>query len=299
MKTWKLLIALTLLPFAAMADINIQGVGGVSNWYFQADFDKMRSTEAGKPLYAWMQKEVFAEINRESGIRLDRDLEQLIAQSDGADGVILVLNGKVRQETRDQIMAIAATQNIDLAPRKAGRRQYFFIEGNADTKKDEDNPFENGAFLSFDIRDKVILTSSEAEMRSLLDNGGRVRPRDARAMIMFSAENSLMEAGIETEPDGSEDWDSNIMKNTEEAALLVADAKGKLGVEAQLVSKEPEMAESLASIVRGLISLQVFNDELDPELATLLKETRVDVRDRVLSISIALDPNVVVDALNQ
>lgn len=299
MRYLKLLVALTLLPFAAMADINIQGVGGVSNWYFQADFEKMRNTDAGKPLYAWMQREIFDEVNKESGIQLDRDLEQLIAQSDGADGVIVVMNGTVRQETRDQIMAIAATQNIDLAPRKAGRKQYFFIEGDPDAKNDDDNPFESGAFLSFDIKDKVILTSSETQMQTMLDNGGRLKPRNARAMIMFSAENSLMEAGIETKPDAAEDWDSNIMKNTEEAALLIADAKGKLGVEAQLVSKEPEMAESLASIVRGLISLQVFNDELDPELAALIKETRVDVRDKVLSISIALDPNVVVDALNQ
>ncbi|MDJ0916873.1 MAG: hypothetical protein QNJ05_03850 [Woeseiaceae bacterium] len=298
MKYLKLLVALTLLPVAAVADINIQGVGGVSNWYFQADFEKMRNTEAGKPLYAWMQEEVFDELNRESGIELDKDLEQLIAQSDGNDGVIVVMNGTVRQETRDQIMAIAAIQNIDLAPRKAGRKQYFFIEGDPDSNQGDENPFEDGAFLSFDVKDKVILTSSESQMKSLLDNGGKLKKRNSRAMIMFSAENTLMEAGIETKPDASEDWDSNIMKNTEEAALLIADAKGKLGVEAQLVSKEPEMAESLASIVRGLISLQVFNEELDPELATLLKETRVDVKDRVLSISIALDPNVVVDSLN-
>ena len=208
------------------------------------------------------------------------------------------MNDTVRQETRDQIMAIAAIQNIDLAPRKAGRKQYFFIEGDPDSNQGDENPFEDGAFLSFDVKDKVILTSSESQMKSLLDNGGKLKKRNSRAMIMFSAENTLMEAGIETKPDASEDWDSNIMKNTEEAALLIADAKGKLGVEAQLVSKEPEMAESLASIVRGLISLQVFNEELDPELATLLKETRVDVKDRVLSISIALDPNVVVDSLN-
>ncbi len=298
MKYLKLLVALTLLPVAAMADINIQGVGGVSNWYFQADFEKMRTTEAGKPLYAWMQEEVFDEINEESGIQLDQDLEQLIAQSDGNDGVIVVMNGTVRQETRDQIMAIAAIQNIDLAPRKAGRKQYYFIEGEPGAKKDDENPFEEGAFLSFDIKDKVILTSSESQMQSMLDNGGKLKKRNSRAMIMFSAENTLMEAGIETKPDASEDWDSNIMKNTEEAAVLIADAKGKLGVEAQLVSKEPEMAESLASIVRGLISLQVFNEELDPELASMLKETRVDVKDRVLSISIALDPNVVVDSLN-
>ena len=57
------------------------------------------------------------------------------------------------------------------------------------------------------------------------------------------------------------------------------------------------MAESLASIVRGLISLQVFNDDMDPEIATFLQNTDVDVDGNKLTISVALDPEVVVAAI--
>lgn len=295
MKFLKYLIL--LLPLAANADIQIDGMGAVKDWYFQADFERMRSTEAGKPLYAWMKGEVFKEVREESGIDLDKVLNQVIAQSDGDDGVILLVNGNIRQEHKDQVMALAATQNVELAPRKAGRREYFYVEGDGSRKDDE--PFSDGAYFSFAIDDKLLLTSSEEQMKALLDNGARLKPRDSGAMIMFSAEQAFVEAGIETTADASEQWDSNIMKNTEQAAVLVADAGGKIGVEARLVSKEAQMAESLASIVRGLISLQAFNDEMDPEIAGLLKATKVDVRDRTLSVSIALDPDVVVSILNQ
>ncbi len=57
------------------------------------------------------------------------------------------------------------------------------------------------------------------------------------------------------------------------------------------------MANSLASIVRGLISLQVFNDDLDPEVAQFLQNTTVDVDDRTLVVKVVLDPRVVVETL--
>ena len=76
--------------------------------------------------------------------------------------------------------------------------------------------------------------------------------------------------------------------------MLLADLGDKLGFEAQLMTNEAEMANAMASIARGLISLQAFNDELDPELSTILQSTSVDVIDNTLKIALALDPAVVV-----
>ena len=92
-------------------------------------------------------------------------------------------------------------------------------------------------------------------------------------------------------------WDSNILSNTEQAALLVADEAGKIAIQAQLVTAEQEMANSLASIVRGLISLQVFNDDLDPEISEFLRNLTVNVDDRTLVVKVALDPKLVVETL--
>jgi hypothetical protein len=58
------------------------------------------------------------------------------------------------------------------------------------------------------------------------------------------------------------------------------------------------MAESLASIVRGLISLAMFSEEMDPEVSEFLKGTTVAVDGSSLRIKLALDPESVVVALD-
>jgi hypothetical protein len=58
------------------------------------------------------------------------------------------------------------------------------------------------------------------------------------------------------------------------------------------------MADSLASIVRGLISLQVFNDELDPEIASLLQNTTVETVGNALTIKITLDPEIIIAVID-
>lgn len=290
MKHLKLLAALLLLPFAANADFEIEGVEGISDWYFHADFDNMRNTPSGKKIYAWLEAEAFDELREEAGIDIDKDLDQLIAMSDGQDDIVILANGTLRQEHKDQIMAVAAIQNVELAPRKAGKREYYYVEGEGG----QGEPFEDGAFFSFDLKNKLIVTSSEDKMKELLGNGGRLEMRSNNTMVMFSAKN----ANVGQPTDGGEDWDSNIMQNTEEAKVLIADDAGKVRVEAQLVTTEAEMADSLASIVRGLISLQAFNEDIEPEMSDILKTTKVDVSDRTLSISLSLDADTVVEAMD-
>jgi hypothetical protein len=98
--------------------------------------------------------------------------------------------------------------------------------------------------------------------------------------------------------DDDDDWDSNILRNTEQAALLIADKNGLIAVEAQLVSREPGMAASLGSIINGLIALQSFNDELDPEMVSLIQSTKIEVDDATLSIKAVLDPAHVMTILD-
>ena len=98
--------------------------------------------------------------------------------------------------------------------------------------------------------------------------------------------------------DGDSDWDSNILRNTEQVAFMMAAAANKLALEAKLITTEPEMAESLASVVRGLISLMAFNDEMDAEIVAMLQGTKVEASGNSLSISLALAPELVVQTLS-
>ena len=81
-------------------------------------------------------------------------------------------------------------------------------------------------------------------------------------------------------------------------AVIVADVAGKIGIETKLIATQPEMAESLASIVRGLISLAMFSEDMDPEVTQFLKATTVAVDGSALKIKLALDPESVVVALD-
>lgn len=118
-------------------------------------------------------------------------------------------------------------------------------------------------------------------------------------MFVLSADRSLMQAGINaSEFDYDDDWSSNVLKNAKQVAVLVADEGDSIAVEAQLVTTEPEMAASLASIVRGLISLQAFSDEIDAELKGVLNSTQVDVDGSSLRIRVDLDPDVVIATIS-
>ena len=138
-------------------------------------------------------------------------------------------------------------------------------------------------------------------MKALLDNKGEIAAdRDGTgAMLVLSADRSLVQAGLSTS-DFEDDigWDSNIIRNTKQVALLIADDSGKLAIEAQLLAAEKAMADSLASIARGLISLQIFNDDLDPEISQFLQNTSVDVDGTTLTVKVTLDPEAVVAALD-
>jgi hypothetical protein len=94
-----------------------------------------------------------------------------------------------------------------------------------------------------------------------------------------------------------DDWESNILRNTKQAAVLIADKEGMIAIEAQLISAGPRMAQAIGGIINGLISLQAFNSDLDPEIQELIRNTRVEVVDNTLSINTVIDPDTVLTVL--
>ena len=301
-----ILLFLFLAPVAALSALSIDDLPGTSKWYFHADFKQMRSSDAGQHLYAWLQDEVFEDIREDAGVDLDKEADYLTAFATEDDGMVIVIEGKISQETEDKLVAMGAASG-SLNRHGSGRKAFYHIKDDDDVDFDGDDisidvdSFDNGAYYSFAVKNKLIVTSTQEKMEALLESKGRFEGvRSERGQLfVLSAERGLIQAGARTADfDGNGDWDSNILRNTEHAALLVADKQGKISIEAQLITTEPEMAESLASIVRGLISLQAFNDDMDPEVSSFLQNTNVNVDDKKLTISVALDPEVVVAAID-
>ncbi len=296
------LIFFILMP-AARADVD--GIPSSATWYFHADFDAMRDGKASRGVYDWLNAEVFEEIRGEIGIDFDKEARSLTAFSGAGAGPVIILDGKISQDTKDKVLALAAIDG-ELETFKSSGKAYYFFDGEGDDDHGNGNidididSLEKEAYVSVALKNKILITNTQDQMKTLLANNGKTKSQknDKNALFVLRAERSLIQAGVkadEMEDDG--DWDSKILRNTKQVAVLMADLGERLGIEAQLVANEPDMANSLASVVRGLIGLTAFNDEMDADVAAILRSTSVEVAGSVLKLSLSLDPDTVVAAL--
>jgi hypothetical protein len=287
-------LLLFLVPLTGQSGVTAGDFPGGTVWYAHADLEQMRSADSGKDLYDWVNGEVFIEIHEEIGIDVGKETDRITAFSDGKHGAVIIVEGPVSKETQDKILALAAA-DMELDLLKSDGRSYYRFgeEGEPDDAVDFE-AFESGGYFSFDLKNKVLVTSTEGQMKALLENGGKVADMDSHpnALFVLTADKSLIQAGLRTDEiaDDGDGWDSNILRNTEQAALLIADRGGLIAIEAQLVSTKPAMAQSLGGIINGLVALQAFNDEMDPEIAAVLQNTKIEVVDSTLSIKVVVDP---------
>ena len=279
---------------------------GDTIWYVHADLNAMRTSEPGGKIYAWFEEEVAEDISEEIGIDLNTEVDSITAYSASADGTVIVVEGPLTKESQERLLAVATLEadgGIDLLEYKG--MTYYHIGDEEDEGRQNDEPLEDledSAWFSFAIDNKAIMAGTEKQLQAMLDSGGRIAGAGSHdgALFVLSADNSLVQAGMQTDnlADDDDDWESNILRNTKQAALLVAAKEGMIAVEAQLVSSDPKMASAIGGIVNGLISLQAFNSELEPELQDLIRNTRVEVNENTLSINMVIDPDIVVTVLN-
>ena len=304
MRNLKLLAVILLFGMPTLANAEVSGIPDSATWYIHADFDAMRKGKASRGLYDWLDSEFFEEIRLESGIDFGKEAERFTAFSRAGEGPVILVEGNISQETKDKIIAIAAADGELQTFKSSGKAYYYFNSdgaasgvGNVNIEVDS---LDDEAYISVALKNRILVTNSQDQMKALLANNGKIESskKEKNTLFVLRAERSLIQAGANAdEMEAGSGWESNILRNTKQVAVLIADLGDKIGVEAQLMANEPEIANSLGSIIRGLISLQIFNEDMDPEIATILQSTRVDVAGNTLKISLALEPDTVITAL--
>ena len=303
------------IPFSAAAAVTADELPQGTLWYLHADLAEMRTAAVGEGIYDWLDGEVFMDIHEDIGVDINKEMDSITAYSNEESGTVILIEGAMRTETQERLIK-QARMKTDLTEMKHKGKTYFFATGDDHDSDDEDEDDEHhayrssrrepmrdlkdGAYFSFAVKNKLLVTGSEEQMQELLDNKGKIAGGGNHdgALFVLTAEKAFVQAGLNT--DGFNDnrgWDSNILRNTEQAALTIAGVEDMISIEARLVSTDPDMAQSLGGIANGLISLQAFNDDLDPDIKSLLANTKVDVNDNVLSISMVITPDLIVDVL--
>jgi hypothetical protein len=297
--------ALLLMAFAlpAAAEVTPASLPDEAVWYLHADLQELRDAQSGRHLYQWLEREVFDDILEDTGIDLSKEASRVTAFADASLGTVIVVDGAITETTRDKLLALASTDS-KLDTLKHGGKTYYHAErekGRSGTNRSFDD-LEKDAYFSFAVKNKLIVASDPGQMKALLESGGRIAGSQSRPGMLFvlTADKSFVQAGARTAAfaDDDQGWDSNILRNTELVALLVSDRNGLISVEAQLVSHEPTMAQSLGGIINGLISLQALNPDLDPDILALMRSTKIDVKDKVLSINAVINPEMIVKMLD-
>lgn len=297
-------MALLLLawPFTASADFSGANLPTGSTWYFHTDLDEMRTSEAGGELHAWLDREIFDELRDEVGIDLAKEADSITAFSGAKGSVVFVLEGNIETSTKDKLMVLAGDADEFRSLDHRGK-PYFFVRGDAGSPDGDIHVdgLDDGAYFSFAVPDKIIAASTETQIKELIDNNGKIAGDRSHAGSLFvlTAEKSLVQAGVNADEfSDDENWDSNFLSNARQVALLIADAGGRIAIEAQMIAADAERAEALANIARGIVALQAFSDDMEPHMRDILQNTRIDVSDATLSLKLAVDPSLVVATLD-
>ena len=314
MRTLNVLIVALLLTSPGTAVAAASDIPGTATWYFHIDLAEMKSADAGKGVYDWMSGEVFDDVKEETGVDIEGELDRVTAFSMEGQGPVFLFEGDISQVSRDRLMTFIAAEG-DLKSLKSSGKSYYRFNGRDSDGESQKATTEEGnieiqfesledeSWISMDLKNKVIVTANEAQMKEMLKGGGKIAGSRGHkgALVVLTAEKTLLQAGMNSSALGGDDdsgWDSNILRNTEQVAFLVAAAANKLAIEAQFVTAEPEMAQSLASVARGLISLTAFSDDMEADAIAVLQGTKVEAKGNSLTISLAIDPELVVATLN-
>ena len=313
-------VLLTLgLSFFLSLGVSALGKGDLPTetaWYLHVDLTQMRSTVTGEHLMSWMADEVFDEVELETGIDLQENLDGVTVfgnGDDGDDGAVL-LHGSLNGNLQDEILGflesfsndvekeslgsteIYAFSDIEMKKRKRKRRLRFKSDDEININIDTD---EN-AFIGFGQQGQTIITQNRSLLESWSAAGGRFTNRSDHngALLVLEADRSLIQGGVRREIGHGGPWNSSIGKNMEQIALILFDEAGLAALDINILTSTPKTAESLHDVVRGLLSLKSLTLDDEPELSALLDDTNVDVAGSQVTISSRFSPKALIDVFD-
>ncbi|MDX1569200.1 MAG: hypothetical protein R3200_01855 [Xanthomonadales bacterium] len=300
-----LVLALCLLPLASLAGPSNLPVAADAQWYVHANVLEMRQTVAGQQLYAWLDGEVFSEIEEELGIDLGKELDGVTVFGSGQGGhdAAVILHGFFSAQTREEVLARINTE-ATMTVESAYGRTYYRVS-DPDALEDEERRAKHaeahfeGAELAFGDMGQTLITQDAELMNEFLASGGHFAGSMPAGLLVIQAEHPLLQGGMDAQNLHLEGgpWESEMFQNVQQAALTIADDNGLVSIRAEVVAVDPMMADAISNIIQGVVSLQALANE-DPEAAALLANLKVTTEGTVVNMALSLEPEKIVEILD-
>lgn len=267
-----------------------------SNWYLHANFDEMRSTEAGRYLYQWFQDEVQLEIEDELGIALEEELDavSIFGLGDEQEAVI-ILHGEIAPAERQRIIDhLREEAGEHLSQASLGGRDYYLL-------RDEEHGEHHHDALHFAFGDggQHIVTGDYRALERFLNAGAQWNMVRPEGLIVLQAGRPLVQGGMRATGSHTDHipWESDFFRNVEQLALVVADGNGALELHAEAVATNEQTALAMQSIVQGLIGLQLMTAE-GPDAMALLGNLKTSTEGKHARFSLRIPPEALREVMD-
>ena len=295
--------ALCLLPLAISAAPANLALTPETAWYVHADLLEMRQTPSGQMLYGWLEREVIEDVEQEFGINLRDELDGVTVFGSGEnEEPAVVLHGFISAATRDVVLA-RASEEARVTTENAFGRTYYRIDepGRNDPAEAKQiaQHHGDGAWLAFGDTGQTLVTTNRALLETFLAGDAHFTTTVPDGLLVIQAERAMLQGGLDAGAAKLEGgpWESQMFQNVRQIGLVVADDNGLMSVRADVVAVTPEMAQAVANIIQGIVSLKAVADE-EPEAAELLSRVKTEtVGDRV-TMSLLVEPEKLVRFLD-
>jgi len=263
-----------------------------SSFYLSVNLDTMRDGAASRPLYQWFQQEVLDEVRDELGAGLVDAVNGISIFGTGQDQVpVLVLHGDIPRSARDELVDTVFSEKGEVELKTAhGRNYYEFAELDLDWDGVENRSGQDhdALLIAFGDRGQSMVTPDPEIMDRFLRDGGLAVAEMSPELMVLEAERPLARGGMNNRkgsPRGVP-WESKMFRQVERLGLVIADENDSVSLTLEAESATPELAEAMANLVRGLVSLKVLSEDTDSdldwlaalEITALDRTTRMHVR---------------------
>lgn len=295
-------ILLMAIAVNAGADIAERDLPENVQWYAHADLAAMEGSVTGRYLLEFLEEEVFAELEEETGIALRSDLTAVtVFGGDGPQDGAVLLSGNISDKNRKKINAVIELYGDYSKEMRKGTEVFALDKREREGKSldvDDNDMFAEGrtTYVAFGKKGETLLTQNKSRLDAFVSAGGKLEGRSRAgkvgSLLVLEADRSMVKAGMNAGAgikDGG-DWDSSVLKHMRQVALVLSDKDGKAAVEAQLTTANEQLAESIRNIVQGVISIKALDDKEDADVLEMLRSIRLEQSGSTIRASMLLDP---------